>query len=410
LQDFASVYWRRGDRTIDYTPQGVRLDVKRGLDKVATTLKAGHMILTQPVTASAQRSTPLWTVLAPVLGSVIAAGAAAGIGGYFAILVALGLAAGVFAAIHHAETVALRIGEPFGTLVLALAVTLLELSLVGSVMLTGRPDTAALARDTVFATVMIILNGIVGLSLLVGGLHHRAQEFSLDGVSAALVALGAITVMTLVFPNFTDTVPGPFYSPSQLILVAVVSVVIYGAFIITQTIVHRPLFIEYEPDVMQRPEFERPSAFLAYASAGLLLICLLVVVVSAHDLAPLIEANVAAWGAPDAIVGVIIAVLVLLPEGLAALRAARQNRLQTSLNLALGSALASIGLTIPAISILSIFIGVKLVLGIDMKSVVLLVLSLFTTTLVLRTGRTMILHGVVLLVLLIVYLFLTVVP
>jgi Ca2+:H+ antiporter len=368
------------------------------------------MILTQAVMDRAPRRTPIWTVLAPVAGGVIAMAAAAGIRGYFAILVTLGLAAAVFAAIHHAETVARRIGEPFGTLVLALAVTFLELSLVGSVMLTGRADTAALARDTVFATVMIILNGIVGLSLLVGGLHHRAQEFSLDGVSAALVALGAITVMTLVFPNFTDTVPGPFYSASQLALVAVVSVVIYGAFIVTQTVVHRPLFLEYEPDAAQRAEVKRPSAVLTYASTGLLLLCLLVVVASAHSLAPLIAAKVAAWGAPDAIVGVIIATLVLLPEGLAALRAARQNRLQTSLNLALGSALASIGLTIPAISILSILIGIKLVLGIDMKSIVLLMLSLFTTTLVLRTGRTMILHGVVLLVLFIVYLFLTVVP
>jgi Ca2+:H+ antiporter len=367
--------------------------------------------LTQPVTNSAPRHVTLWTVLAPVLAGVIATAAAApGIAGYFAILVALGLAAAVFSAIHHAETVALRVGEPFGTLVLALAVTLLELSLVGSVMLRGGADTAALARDTVFATVMIILNGIVGLSLVVGGLHHRTQEFSLDGVSAALVALGAITVMTLVFPNFTQSAPGPFYSPSQLTLVAVVSVVIYGTFIVTQTVVHRQLFVEQESEGAERADLNRPSAILTYASAGLLLLCLLIVVASAHALAPLIEAKVTAWGVPDAIVGVIIATLVLLPEGLAALRAARQNRLQTSLNLALGSALASIGLTIPAISILSILIGIKLVLGIDMKSVVLLILSLFTTTLVLRTGRTMILHGVVLLVLFVVYLFLTVVP
>jgi len=368
------------------------------------------MILTQPVTASPSRNIPLWTVLAPLIGGVIALGAAVGVGGYFVILAAPGLAMGVFAATHHAETVALRIGEPYGTLVLALAVTLLELSLVGSVMLAGHAENAALARDTVFATVMILLNGVVGLSLLVGGLHHRAQEFSLDGVSAALVALATITVMTLVFPNFTETVPGPYYSASQLGLVAVVSAVVYGAFIVTQTIGYRPLFLENEPSIELRSKPTPPSTLLAYASAGLLLLCLLVVVASAHALAPLIAAKVAQWGAPDAIVGIIIASLVLLPEGLAALRAARQNRLQTSLNLALGSALASIGLTIPAISILSIFLGIKLMLGIDMKSIVLLLLSLFTTTLVLRTGRTMILHGVVLLVLFVVYLFLTAVP
>lgn len=359
---------------------------------------------------SSLRDIPCWTLVAPLIGGVIAAGAAAGLGGYYTILVGLGLSASVFAAIHHAEVVAHRVGEPYGTLVLALSVTLLELSLVGSVMLAGHGDAAALARDTVFATVMIILNGIVGLSLLVGGLRHRAQEFSLDGVSAALVALAAIAVMTLVFPNFTVTVPGPFYSSSQLALVAVVSVVIYGAFIVTQTFVHRALFVENALPVAQHSVSGIPNNARAVTSVALLLLCLLVVVASAHILAPILEAKVAAWGAPNAIVGVVIAALVLLPEGLAALRAARQNRLQTSLNLALGSALASIGLTIPAISLLSILVGIKLELGIDMKSIVLLVLSLFTTTLVLRTGRTMLLHGVVLLVLFVVYLFLTVVP
>ena len=352
---------------------------------------------------------PLWTIVMPVVGGLFAAAAALGVGGYFAILVGLGLAGSVFAAVHHAETVAHRVGEPYGTLVLALAVTLIEVALIGSVTLAGHGQAATLARDTVFATVMIILNGIVGLSLLVGGVQHRAQEFSLDGVSAALVALAAITVMTLVFPNFTATVPGPFYSPSQLALVAIVSVAIYGAFIVTQTISHRPLFLEQEP-APHHAGAGLPSNLLAYASAALLILCLVVVVMGAHTLAPLLEAKVAAWGAPNAIVGIVIASLVLLPEGIAALRAARQNRLQTSLNLALGSALASIGLTIPAISVLSLVVGTKLMLGIDMKSVVLLLLSLFTTTLILRTGRTMILHGVVLLVLFIVYLFFTCVP
>jgi Ca2+:H+ antiporter len=306
--------------------------------------------------------------------------------------------------------VALRVGEPFGTLVLALSVTLLEVALIGSVMLTGKGDSAAVARDAVFAGVMIILNGIVGLCLLVGGLHHRAQEFSLEGVSAALVTLAAITIMTLVFPNFTVTVPGPFYSPGQLILVATVSVVVYSAYIATQTIVHRQLFIQHQPDMARDSTSPMPTLVAVYIAAGLLLLCLLDVVASAHALAPVLEATVAEWGAPEATVGVVIAALILLPEGLTALRAARKNHLQTSLNLALGSALASIGLTIPAISALSLLTGAKLELGIDMKSSVLLILSLFTTTLVLRTGRTMILHGVVLLVLFIVYLFLTVVP
>ena len=366
------------------------------------------MIVTPTVTAVAVRTTPLWTILAPLAGAAIATGAVLGIGGYFGILVAIGLAIAIFAAIHHAETVALRVGEPFGTLVLALSVTLLEVALIGSVMLTGKGDSAAVARDAVFAGVMIILNGIVGLCLLGGG--HRAQEFSLEGVSAALVTLAAITIMTLVFPNFTVTVPGPFYSPGQLILVATVSVVVYSAYIATQTIVHRQLFIQHQPDMARDSTSPMPTLVAVYIAAGLLLLCLLDVVASAHALAPVLEATVAEWGAPEATVGVVIAALILLPEGLTALRAARKNHLQTSLNLALGSALASIGLTIPAISALSLLTGAKLELGIDMKSSVLLILSLFTTTLVLRTGRTMILHGVVLLVLFIVYLFLTVVP
>jgi Ca2+:H+ antiporter len=359
---------------------------------------------------SSLRNIPLWTTATPVIGGLFAAAAVLGGGGYFAILVGLGLAGSVFAAVHHAETVAHRVGEPYGTLVLALAVTLIEVSLIGSITLAGHGHAATLARDTVFATVMIILNGIVGLSLLVGGLHHQAQEFSLEGVSAALVALAAIIIMTLVFPNFTVTTPGPFYSGSQLAFVAVVSIVIYGAFILTQTISHRPLFLDTKSALEQSSVSAPPSASVAAASVALLFLCLIVVVVSAHVLSPLLEAKVAAWGAPNAIVGIVIAALVLLPEGIAALRAARQNRLQSSLNLALGSALASIGLTIPAISVLSLFAGVKLVLGIDMKSVVLLLLSLFITTIILRTGRTMILHGVVLIVLFVVYLFFTTVP
>jgi Ca2+:H+ antiporter len=297
------------------------------------------------------------------------------------------------------------VGEPFGTLILALAVTLIEVALIVSLMIVGGDESAALARDTVFAAVMIILNGIIGLCLLVGGFRHRRQEFSLDGVSAALVALATIAVMTLVFPNFTVTAPGPFYSPGQLVLIAVVSVLVYGTFIFTQTVGHSQLFLEDgEPHVSVQ------SNAAAATSSVLLLLCLIAVVLLAKKLAPDLEAAVARMGAPDAIVGVVIAGIVLLPEGLAALRAARQNRLQTSLNLALGSALASIGLTIPAVSVLSLWMDSKLMLGIDARSMVLLMLSLFIAALVLRTGRTIILHGVVLLVIFAVFLFTTVVP
>jgi Ca2+:H+ antiporter len=318
-----------------------------------------------------------------------------------------------------------------------LAVTLIEVALIVSLMIAGGAEAAALARDTVFAAVMIILNGIIGLCLLVGGFEHREQVFSLDGVGAALVALATIAVMTLIFPNFTVTTPGPFYSSSQLVLIAIISLVVYGAFIFTQTVGHRQFFLD---DPADKSSAAHPSSNAAHPSAAhapaaggdtpginipgtgapgnsatvassvLLLLCLTTVVLLAKKLAPDLEAAVARMGAPNAVVGVVIAGIVLLPEGLAALRAARQNRLQTSLNLALGSALASIGLTIPAVSVLSLWMDTKLMLGIDTKSTVLLILSLFVASLALRTGRTIILHGVALLVIFAVYLFTTVVP
>jgi Ca2+:H+ antiporter len=355
---------------------------------------------------------PLWTILAPVIAGILI-----GVAGFgwadsaaFVAIVALSLAASVFAAVHHADVVAHRVGEPFGTLVLALAVTLIEVALIVSLMIAGGDEATAMARDTVFAAVMIILNGIIGLCLLLGGLKHREQSFSLDGVSAALVALGAIVVLTLVFPNYTVTAPGPYYSPGQLMLIAVVSLVIYGAFVFTQTIGHRGIFVADEPAGGTQPHAPAPSNGVAAASAVLLLACLTAVVLLAKKLAPSLEAGVAHIGAPNAVVGVIIAAIVLLPEGLAALRAARANRLQTSLNLALGSALASIGLTIPAVSVLSLYMHTKLMLGIDIKSTVLLMLSLFITAIALRTGRTILMHGIVLLVIFVVYLFTTVVP
>ena len=352
---------------------------------------------------------PTWTIGAPIFAGALLLAAGLGVGGGLIVAcVAVALAGSVFAAVHHAEGVAHRVGEPFGTLVLALAVTLIEVALIVSLMSAGGEEAAGLARDTVFAAVMIILNGIIGLCLLVGGLKHREQSFSLDAVGAALVALGTIVIMTLVFPNYTVTTPGPYYSPSQLLLIAVVTLVIYGAFIFTQTVGHRQFFLDGDDTAAQRSA--RPSNRATALSAVLLLMCLSAVVLLAKKLAPSLEAGVARLGAPNALVGVIIAAIVLLPEGLAALRAARANRLQTSLNLALGSALASIGLTIPTVSVLSLFMHTHLRLGIDSKATLLLMLSLFVTTLVLRTGRTIILHGIVLLTVFVVYLFTTVVP
>jgi Ca2+:H+ antiporter len=350
---------------------------------------------------------PFWTIAAPIFAAAVLLAGGLDLGGYIVALIAVGLAGSVFAAVHHAEVIAHRVGEPYGTLVLALAVTLIEVALIISLMAAGGDEAAGLARDTVFAAVMIILNGIIGLCLLVGGAKHREQSFSLDGASAALVALGTIVILTLVFPNYTVTTPGPYYSRSQLALIAVVTLVVYGTFVFTQTIAHRPFFLQDE----DAPEHTvQPGNAVTTVSSVLLLMCLVAVVLLAKKLAPTLEAAVTRWGAPNALVGVIIAAIVLMPEGLAALRAAHANRLQTSLNLALGSALASIGLTIPAVSFVSLFVGSHLRLGLDSKSSVLLMLSLFVSVLVLRTGRTIILHGVVLLTVFAVYLFTTVVP
>jgi Ca2+:H+ antiporter len=356
---------------------------------------------------------PLWTIITPVAsGLLLAADASFDLSSnaLFVAFVALSLAGSVFAAVHHAEVVAHRVGEPYGTLVLAIAVTLIEVALIVSLMIAGGSEAAGLARDTVFAAVMIILNGIIGLCLLLGGFKHREQTFSLEGVGAALIALSAIVVLTLVFPNYTTTTPGPSYSPSQLTLIAIVSLAIYLAFVFAQTVGHRGIFLADE-SVTEPARHALPAGNAATAVSAILLVaCLTAVVLLAKQLAPSIEAAVARVGAPDAVVGVIIAAIVLMPEGLAALRAARANRLQTSLNLALGSALASIGLTIPAVSLLSLYTHTPLLLGINTESTVLLTLSLFVAAIALRTGKTIFLHGIVLLVIFVVYLFTTVVP
>jgi Ca2+:H+ antiporter len=323
------------------------------------------------------------------------------------------LIATVFAAVYHAEIVAHRIGEPFGTLVLALAVTVIEVALIVSVMLGGKAGSEALARDTVFAAVMIILNGLVGLSLLLGGVLHREQEFQAKGASAALAVLAALVTLSLVLPNFTTTTVGPAYSPSQLVFAGTVSFVLYGVFILVQTVRHREYFLAI-PDTnlasIEEAHMPPPSGAAVLVSLALLLLCLVAVVGLAKTLTPAMKAGIAALGAPDAVVGIVIAAVVLMPEGLTALRAACLDRLQTSMNLALGSALASIGLTIPAVAAVSVALGTPLALGLGPKEEVLLFLTLLVSVMTLGAGRTTVLQGAVHLVILAAFLFLAVVP
>lgn len=326
-------------------------------------------------------------------------------------LIGILLAGAVIAAVHHAELVAHRIGEPYGTLVLALAVTVIELGLIITLMSAAGEGAATLARDTVFAAVMIILNGLVGICLLIGGLRHREQSFQQTGVSASLATLSALTVFSLVLPNYTVSEAGPVYSTSQLAFVAIISVILYGTFVAVQTVRHRDYFLPPKEKAANVDEHaERPTARAALFSFLLLIACLVAVVFLAKQLADPVEHMVAEWGAPRALVGVIIAALVLLPESVAAVRATLANRLQTSLNLALGSALATIGLTIPAVAALSIAMAMPIALGLDSKSMVLLMLTLLVSAQALATGKTTILQGVVHLVIFGVYLFTTIIP
>ncbi len=350
---------------------------------------------------------PWWCWAAPLAALAVAIAKLAHVSLPPALLAPV-LIAAVLAAVHHAEVIAHRIGEPFGTLVLALAVTTIEVALIVVLTIEGGSDATALARDTVFAAVMIILNGIVGLCLLFGGTRYGEQRYNLAGASAALTVLTPLTILTMVLPNQTVATPGPTYAPSQLAFVAVVSVVLYLTFVFVQTVRHRDYFLNADaaPDSHAAP----PSGATAIASAGLLAAALVGVVMIGKALAPTIEAGVDALGAPRELVGVIIAGIVLLPEGLAAVRAARADRLQDSLNLALGSALASIGLTIPAVAMVSLLLGFPLTLGLQGEDSLLLILSLFLAVISLRTGRTTILNGVVHLVVFATYLFLVIVP
>jgi Ca2+:H+ antiporter len=352
---------------------------------------------------------PRWTIGAPIAAWIVL-GAALALPphGVLLALIGIALAGSVFAGVHHAEVVAHRVGEPFGTLVLAVAVTVIEVALIVSVMLSAGPEKAGLARDTVFAAVMLVCNGIVGLCLLVGGLRHREQDFQTRGASATLAVLASLSVLSLVIPNYTQTIPGPVLSAPQLAFAGVSSLVLYGVFVFVQTVRHRDYFLANVPD--ENVHAEPPRAAIALLSLFLLFVSLVAVVLLAKLLSPSIERAIADAGAPPAVVGIVIAALVLLPECFAAVRAARADRLQTSLNLALGSALASIGLTIPTVAVVILWTGQSLVLGIDGKDTVLLGLTLIVCTLTLSTGRTTILQGAVHLSLLAAYLFLSVVP
>ena len=352
-----------------------------------------------------------WPTLVPFAAAALLGGALMGTPGTALLAVcALALIGAVIAAVHHAEVVAHRVGEPFGTLVLAVAITVIEVALIISLMLAGGDDKAMLPRDTIFSAVMIICTGVVGVCLLVGGLHHHEQSFHLDGANSALAALVALAGLSLVLPTFTTSAGEGIYTLSQLAFVGVSSLVLWAAFVFVQTVRHRDYFLPPADAANEDVHALPPTVAQAWASFGLLIVSLVSVVGLAKQLSPTIEAGVAAMGAPKAVIGIAIALLVLLPETWAAVRAARADRLQTSMNLALGSALASIGLTIPAVVLASVLLDLPLVLGLAPKDIVLLTLTFLVSTITLATGRTNVMQGAVHLVLFAAFLFLALVP
>jgi Ca2+:H+ antiporter len=354
---------------------------------------------------------PLWALLIPIAGiALLVVTLVLPVGAVLAIACVAALMGAVIAAVHHAEVVAHRVGEPFGTLVLSLAITIIEVALIVSMMLTDAAAKATLPRDTVFSAVMIICNGVVGLCLLVGGLRHHEQSFHVEGANTGLATLIALTTLTLVLPAFTTSSPGPTYTGTQLTFAAIASLLLWAAFVFVQTVRHRDYFLPVNNPAGELMHAVPPSTRLAWASCGLLLVALVAVVGLAKALSPSIEAAMAAAGAPKSAIGIAIAMLVLLPETWAAARAARANRLQTSLNLAFGSALASIGLTIPAVAVASVWVGVSLTLGLDAKDLVLLALSFIVASITLVTGRTHVMQGVVHLAIFAAFIFFALVP
>lgn len=362
-------------------------------------------------------------------------------------VVAVLLGGAVLAAVYHAEVVAHRVGEPFGSLILAVAVTVIEVALIITLMISSPEKTQSVARDTVFAAIMITCNGIVGVCILIGAKRRGRTVFNSEGSGAALTTIATIGTLSLVLPNFTQGVPGPQFTPAQLAFAGVASIALYATFVTVQTVRHRgdflPVPLSDDDDATrvtglpgsiaapapsrpmhvddrnvigdEAPEDEeehhpRPTLRATFLSLGLLIMALVAVVGDAKLVSPTVESGVAKAGLPYPVVGVIIAMLVLAPETVTAIRAARRDRMQTSLNLALGSAIASIGLTIPAIALASLWLEGPLLLGLDPVQIVLFLLTIVVGVLTVVPGRATLMQAGVHLSIFAAFLFLAIFP
>ncbi|MFM6991424.1 MAG: calcium:proton antiporter [Rhodoferax sp.] len=352
-----------------------------------------------------------WPVVLPVALAVVLVSVLNAHDFYFKeTVLALILISAIIASVHHAEIVAHRVGEPYGTLILALAVTVIETALILAVLLTAKPSNAVLVRDTVYAAVMIACNGVVGVCLLFGGVRHKEQFFRIEGTGPGFAALATMCVLVLVLPVYTTSSPEGTYTNSQLVFVAMSSLSLWLVFVFIQTIRHRDYFLPAESVSDEAVHASPPTTLAAGFSFVFLFVSLACVIGAAKLLSPSIHLLVEAAHAPQALSGVVIAAIVLLPEAWAAARAASANRLQTSMNLAIGSAMASIGLTIPIVVAACVVFHLPLTLGLEPKDVTLLMLTFLIGSITLGSGRTNVMQGAIHLVLFASFLFLTLVP
>lgn len=361
-----------------------------------------------------QLGNPLWTLAVPLVALALVAlyfADLTGAHGVITVLKIVMLSGAIFAAVHHAEIISVRVGEPFGSIVLAVAVTVIEVGLIVALMLAANDGGPTIARDTVYSAVMIVMTGLIGLCLVLGGQKHHEQRIRVSGTSSYLAVTGTLATFALILPNYTISTKGPTYSSVQLAAAALISIVLYAAFLFIQTVRHRDYFLAAadDADAMQG-DVPPPSNRQATISLVFLLTALTAVILLAKILATDLDSLIKIAGLPKEFAGVVIAVLVLAPESIAAVRASLANRPQTSINLALGSALASIALTVPVITLVAAFTDVQLVLGVPAAKAALLILAMFVSVITLLPGRTTVLQGVVHLGIFFMFLVVAAVP
>jgi len=322
------------------------------------------------------------------------------------------ISAGAMAVVRHADCLAALLGEPYGTMILTLSVASIEIMTIGIVMTTGDPNPT-LARDTMFSVVMIVLNGLVGAALLLGGLRYHEQEYNLKGVNAYLSVIVALSVFGMIVPNFTISTPGPTFSRGQEAFLIVMCIGLYAVFLAIQTTRHRAFFLDRIEEASPagapgEAHDHSPGVRSTPHHTLLLLVYLGLVILLAEKLAVLLDHGIETLGAPTALGALAVAILVLAPEGLAGIQAARANRMQRSVNILLGSVLATLALTIPAVMIIGLAQGYTVVLGLEPVEEAMLLLTLLVSMLTFASGRTNILQGAVHLMLFLSYLMLLV--